>query len=787
MKIAVGKSRKDKSWKTIEISREELRERLSNTHRTHETMTDYKAAKKDERDAIKDIGGFVGGALSNGRRRRDSVKSRSLVTLDADYAKAGIWDFVTMALDCEVYCYSTHSHTPTLPRLRFVVPLDREVTPEEYEPIARMIAQDIGINQFDVTTYEASRLMYWPSTSADGEFFYKEQLGSLLCADDVLARYTDWHDTLEWPIADREEKVRAKSAKAQGEPTEKPGNVGLFCRTYDVYSAIETFLPDIYLPCNEPNRYTYAPGSTSGGIVVYGNGSFSYSHHATDPAGGQLCNAFDLVRLHKFSNLDYEIAPEVPVHKTPSYKAMMEFVNKDAEVRKIKFEELLEDTDDLGDEDWVLKLEPNPNGKGYKHTIENVLLILHNDPELAGKIRMDLFENRGVVEGSLPWTIHTEDTGRFWSDYDQASLLRYLEKYKFLSVGGVIDPALTIVSNENGFHPVRDYLTSLEWDGKPRAEALFIDYLGAEDNSYTRAVTRKWLTAGVRRIMEPGCKFDQMLVLVGAQGIGKSFLARQLSKGWFTDTEIKLSGGKEPLEALRGKWIVEWAELTGLRKSEVESIKSYISSQVDSYRPAYARHVQDFKRQAIFIGSTNDGGFLRDATGNRRFWPIRVRADKTDPTKVFRELTDAMVDQIWAEAMEYHKKGETLYLDYSISKAAILIQEEFMEDNPWIGMVEGYLDLPLPEGWEDMDTSERRLFAQGHEFSIAVPTRLRTEFSLPDIDWEMNGKMPGDRKNHETKEMHAQLMRLKNWERTKRGRTKHFGIQYIYTRKNDGL
>lgn len=788
MKISIGRSRKDMNWRVVEMTREELRQRLSQTYRTRETMNEYKAMKKSEKDKIKDIGGFVGGDIEGGRRKRDAVKSRSLITLDADYAQPGLWDVVTLIFDYEIYCYSTHSHTPNAPRLRFVIPLDREVSPEEYEPLARLVAQDLGINQFDVTTYEACRLMYWPSTSSDGEFFYREQLGDLLPVDETLARYKDWRNTLEWPLADQEQSVQLKSAKAQGEPTEKPGVVGLFCRAYDIPEAIEKFLPDVYEPCDVPNRYTYTGGSTAAGVVLYQDGKFSYSHHATDPAGGKLCNAFDLVRLHKYADLDYKSLPKTPVNKLPSFVAMQKLVNEDEQVRRLQFEEMLGDDgkellEDSENGDWMLALEPNSNGKGYVSTIENLLVILNNDPRVKDRIRMNTFENRIVIEGRLPWTIDSPDRCQYWDDYDTASLLRYLERYKFYNISKQVEYAITITANEHSFHPVREYLTSLTWDGVPRVDTMLVDYLNAEDSEYTRTVTRKWVVAGVRRIMEPGCKFDNMLVLVGAQGLGKSYLARKLSKGWFTDTEIKPTGGKEPLEALRGKWIVEWAELTGMKKAEIESIKSYISSQVDSYRPAYGRHVQDFKRQAIFLGSTNDTEFLRDTTGNRRFWPVKVKRQEEDPMKLFRDLTDEVVDQIWAEAMELNKAGETLYLTPEMSAKAEEIQVGHMEDNPWLGMVEGYLDRPLPEGWEDMDLSERRGFAQGHIYPIADPPVYRQEFSLPEIDWELSGVMPGVRKNYEIKEMHNQFSRLKGWERGTRVRTKFFGRQTIYRRK----
>ena len=286
MRISIGTSRKDTHWKVSDLDWTQLLARLSKPVITPETLAEYRAMSKDDKSARKDVGGFVGGVVNGGRRTKNNIACRTLVTLDADYARKNAWESISVMLDYRMCCYSTHSHTPDNPRLRFVIPLDREVTPEEYEPIARKVAYDCGIEQFDVTTYDVGRLMYWPSCPKDVPFEFHAQDGPLLSADEVLATYHDWHDTHEWPIATSETVVKAKSAKAQGDPETKPGMVGVFCRTYDVPAAIDTFLPDVYAPCEDKNRYTYLGGSTVGGLALYENGKFAYSHHATDPASG---------------------------------------------------------------------------------------------------------------------------------------------------------------------------------------------------------------------------------------------------------------------------------------------------------------------------------------------------------------------------------------------------------------------------------------------------------------------------------------------------------------------
>lgn len=170
MKIAVGNSRMDKKWKNQDISWADLCARCGSTIRTTETVEEYRKLKKGQQDGIKDVGGFVGGHLREGRRKNGMVLCRSLLTLDMDYGTPDIWDEITLFHDFKCCVYSTHKHTPEHPRLRLLIPLKREISEEEYPAVARMVAKEIGIDLFDDTTYEASRLMYWPSTSSNGEF-----------------------------------------------------------------------------------------------------------------------------------------------------------------------------------------------------------------------------------------------------------------------------------------------------------------------------------------------------------------------------------------------------------------------------------------------------------------------------------------------------------------------------------------------------------------------------------------------------------------------------------------
>lgn len=314
---------------------------------TQETLADYKKMPRTRQDDIKDVGGFVGGWLKQGKRKRGYVQQRSLIVLDADSTTLDLWEDVQLLFDHAVAVYTTHSHKAKGPRYRLVFPLSRPVTAEEYEPIARKLAEIFGMDNFDDTTYQAERLQYWPSHSIDAEYFTDHLDLSWTDPDEILSRYEDWHDSSFWPESSRGHSIRETQAKKAGDPLTKKGIVGAFCRTYDIVSAIETFLPDVYGSTGHEDRWTYLEGSTAGGLVIY-DGKFAYSHHGTDPVGDQLANAFDLVRIHKFGDLDDDVKPNTPPQKMKSYRAMNEFLQDDKLVmEQMAKDRLGEATDDF--------------------------------------------------------------------------------------------------------------------------------------------------------------------------------------------------------------------------------------------------------------------------------------------------------------------------------------------------------------------------------------------------------------------------------------------------------
>ena len=639
LKIAYGSSCFAKVWPNKTITFDALCERLKNTIRTPETVEEYPKLSKAERDRAKDKGGMVGGWLKQGRRKAANVECRSMLTHDVDSADPDFLERYRMLNQYASCLYSTHSHTPEAPRYRIITPLTRDVSPEEYLALTRLLAKEWGIDCVDSCSYRAHQLMYWPTTPSNGEYVFERFDGAWLNPDAFLSAHPGWRDVSLLPTSSRESTLIDRQRKQQADPLAKPGIVGAFCRTYSIEEAIDTFLSDVYQPSAMAGRYDYVPADSSAGVVLY-DGKFAYSHHSTDPACGQLLNAFDLVRIHRFRNLDDKASADTAPSKLPSYKAMCDFAVQDAGVKKTLAEDRAAQAQEefKADDNWQAQLDLERNGT-IKDTMANISAILRHDPKLQG-IVYNQFSNLLDVREALPW----QQVKPGWSDTDLACAKLYFERcYGIWSPTKFKDALLAVTSAERLYHPVRDYLGSLVWDGMPRLDALLIDYLGADDTPYVRAATRKTLTAGVARIYEPGVKFDSILVLNGPQGIGKSTFFARLGKKWYSDSlTIADMKDKTAPEKLQGYWLLEISELAGMKKMDVETVKSFITRTDDKYRQSYGVSVESHPRSCIIVGTTNsDGGFLRDITGNRRFWPVHVPGGSAQT--VFA-LTQSMVD-----------------------------------------------------------------------------------------------------------------------------------------------
>lgn len=762
--VSLGGSRKALSWAETSIRWSALAERLRTPVRGTESHAAYLRMPKARQDALKDIGGFVGGTLRNGRRRAGNVTGRDLVTLDLDAIPAGGTTATlerVSALGCAACVYSTRKHDPEHPRLRVVLPLERTVTAEEYEPIARRLGEWLGIACCDPTTFQSYRLMYWPSASADSEYIFEVFDEPFLKAGEVLGTYRDWKDVAGWPQAPGQAAERRRAAR-QEDPTAKGGLIGAFCRTYGIRRAMDELIPGAYEPTDDPDRYTFTGGSTSGGAIVYED-KWLYSHHATDPAGGKLANAWDLVRLHLYGARDEDARPDTPVNRLPSSQAMAERAQALPEVRLALLDEGRERlAQDFGapdpDGDWRTALEMNRNGR-VAGSLSNLRIILDNDPFLA-PVSLDTFQQRCLVRGPLPW-----DEGgelRDWADADDTGAAWYLEKAYGITDLRRVKMAVDGYLAAHRTDALQEYLDGLTWDGTPRVDTLLVKYLLADDTPYTRAVTRKTLVAAVARAREPGRKFDTVLTLVGAQGIAKSLLAATLGGEWYNDN-IQAFTGKEASEQLRGVWIVEIPEVDRFSaKYEAAAVKQFITRQDDIYREAYGRRTGSHPRRCVFIATTNAPNFLTDAGGNRRWWIVPCRATARRRGADIAQLRRDR-DQVWAEAEEYYRAGEPLTLGAELQADAAGAQEQAMEDDPWRGMIAEFVARRVPADWE-MRPPEARILWWNDEFGqrgTALVERRRV--CVAEIWCELFGRDRASLDGRASRRIAGLLRRLPGW------------------------
>lgn len=786
--LSVAGSSASLKWSTVRYTWEDFLERLNRDIRSTETMRNFDRLDRTARANLKDVGGYMAGELSGARRLKSAVLSRSMITLDVDYADSLFpVEFETRFPGVAAVIYNTRSDREKSRRFRVVIPFAEEVQDAaQYEAAARKMAELLGIDLFDPTTFQAERMMYWQSLSSDQPKVFEVFDGEPISADYLLSLYgnnEEWRDIRNWAFkSDQEKETRAIVGKAMAQnPKEKAGLVGAFCRAYSVPAAIEKYLSDVYEIAPGNDRYTYKAGHSVGGMIVFDD-LFCFSYHSTDPiSDGRAYNAYDLVRVHKFGHLG----------KEDSTKEMNRLVCADKECVKdmVTPDADLDDFDDYGDAvksdstEEVTELVWDLDGKGNKQvTVNNFVNAFKSDPLLNGLLAYDMLKET-IVFTRPSFTAKGSKKGDLVNDTDISIIKGRIERMHGIYNDAKLNDAIEQVSSDNAFHPIKLYLESLTWDGVPRIDTFLVDYMGAEDNAYTREAFRKMLLAAVTRIYEPGRKFDTALVFYSEQGVGKSTLIQRLSKGWFNDSLTSLSG-KESYEAIQFAWLVELAELSALRKSDVEAVKNFISKREDTYRGAYARRVKTHKRQCVFFGSTNDDEFLKDATGNRRFFPVEVK--RTRKTRlIFEPEFDAIVDQLWAEAMEGYMLGEALTLSDEAEAIAGGTREEFTEHTPIQGLIEEYLDRLFPADYEDRFLAQRLDFLNGDLGEEGTETK--NSFSLIELWTEALGRRKDEYTVVKARELSNAVKALKGWKRDKQARQKIYGPQVIYRRVGAGI
>ena len=764
----------------------EFRKFFTKPIRTKETFEEFRKLSREKQFELKSIGGwFYRAHIEGGRRTSKSGRPTDIFTLDIDFATPDFIDLLELGLMlplCEFIAHSTRRHTPDTPRLRIIGFFSRPVAQDEYDAIVRIIAHkfDPDMVMVDGASFRRAQMMFLPTASIDAPYLYYQSEGKLFDPDQILEEFErkvgDWRDNSLLPRVEGE-RIRLIAEKAE-DPKKKRGPVGNFCRAYNIHEAIKKFLPDVYKPIDGNSdipRYTYLAGTTTGGAVVLDGGLFLYSHHSSDPCADTLVNSFDLVRINKFADLDEGVSKEAPITRSPSYKAMLEFIAEDPSYKREQVKSNYDQQamfDDVSDDywsesgdtgkrndkvpvsdprytdnkhqtdldellgpapakfgtvvppkDWLLDVELNKAGNIVQN-LPNAQVIIRNDPRLFGVIGFNEFMNGVVLRRDIlskmdsvpPAYCRDKTRGEVWQDYHDITVRAILAAPNGKGKGGYgidklpdrdLRTALELTARLNTFHPIKDYLKwcheDLEWDEIERVETFFVDYLGVPDGLYAREAAKAVLVASVARIHEPGHKFDYAPVIQGPQGIRKSTLIETLYGAEnFGELTCNLRDTQKIAETIGGIWGMEFPELASFYKSDHNDAKQFLSAKEDRVRMAYDRRVSVFPRQATFWGTTNDKKYLKDPTGNRRWWPMLCNVNQIDTVKLSAER-----DQIWAEAMAIYKTMREkqpvgalpLYLTSSEAQdEANRLQTEArarLVSEDWADMIKEWADTPI--------------------------------------------------------------------------------------------
>lgn len=651
--ISVGNSRKATNWQPLTLTVSELYSRLEVPVRSTETLAEYMSMSKTEQDNRKDIGGFVGGRLKGPRRKADNVVDRCLLALDIDHLPADA--FVQLfpkldALGCGYCLNSTRKHCLQAPRGRLWIVTDRVMSVEEHGCVSRWIADRIGMSWMDSTTFEASRLMYWPSCCADGEYIFRYADKPFLSVETVLKGcsilWGDWRDISHWPKHPNELHAATPGTKQQ-DPREKNGAIGAFCRLYPFERVLDELLPGIYEPTAEENRYSYAQGTTTGGAIVFDDGLFLQSYHSTDPANGYH-NMFDLVRLHKFGTQDAAALPDTPGSQLPSYKAALDYIKALPDVQEALSQEIAAEAK-AAFSPFVLDGEPDTAACDKLATFEgqSINLEIVRSVMTACKYSIRCNQITGLSEVSgLP---------RQFSTGNSLNTLPIVLKdaLKAVKIKGANDQAISgylgVIADEGRFNPVCDMLRGQSWDGEDRLNTTY-QILGLTD-PFDKTLVRKWMIQCVALAFNDEYSpigAEGVLTLQGEQGIGKTELFRRLAvdPAWFAEGVSLDMGNKDSILKSISCWICELGELDSTTRREQSALKGHLTAATDNIRAPYARAATRTPRRTSFCATVNPDAFLTDPTGNRRYWVIPIRVLDLDK---LLSLDRGWFQKLWAQ------------------------------------------------------------------------------------------------------------------------------------------
>lgn len=743
MHIASAPYAHSKTWTAGTISFEEL------------------ASWLDEPALTKECGGYLLGQLAGGRRSKRTVLARDAITLDADSARSDLPELVEM-LGYQAIAHTTFRSTPTDPRYRLIFPTDRPMSAREYAVAATALMSLLGADQFDPGSAQAERFMFRPSTQAPEYWHSLVVEGDPVSVDALLA---ESGEEVDYTGATPPQGSRKR------DPLELPGTIGAFNRCYTIGDAIERFeLP--YTPVSE-GIWKLVGAKSTAGLHEIAPG-LAFSHHATDPAFNQTCSAFDLVRLHKFGELDAFAEPKTPVSRLPSTEKMLE--------EAIAIPEVLNEATGA---DFEAELYNDPDA--YKnHLVRDkrtgAMKDVWQNWELLRRyffpsVRYNERTLNVEIDGNpldLPWR-GERHSSTSWNDADLYGLCHTIEAdFGLRPSRPFVSELILTAAQKHRYDPVRDWLLTLQWDGLPRVEMCLP---GVEDTPYNRLVARKTMVAAVARAFDPGVKWDHITIFYGGEGLGKTHWIDTMARGW--SAPLGRIGDKDTLLTMRRSWITVADEGVSLKKADSDALKSFITTREDVFREPYGIEVQAHPRGNVFWGTTNDPVFLRAQAGNRRFLVVHSK-NSLD----FDALTDDYVSQVWAEAVMMYQAGEQLYLNETESELVTYGRARYVEESALMGLIVEWLETPVPEGYLSWSVPDRCLWRAENASGVADrPGEMLLESVCTAQLWaEMLERKPGTASRVDLLELSNALSELGWRVAPKPRRFRHYGPQRAFTR-----
>lgn len=696
---------------------------------------------------------FIAGTLteraSKGNRylrNNSSLIHRTLIVLDFDNINVDAETFKQAVhaglAEFSYYLYPTKSHTPENPRYRLIVKPERNFIQAEHKPLIREIESRIGIKTGDNANETWSQMNGLPVAIGITE-------------DDFRASCVVNHGE-PYPI--NVEIIKDEPESAHRIEIVKSIPDELSHAIMKNYVSKEAF--HLHDRANYLSALMVIVNATQTGEISIEDGkSFAEMLACGNPEWAE----------NNINDFKRELKTVVRTDKT-----FMEKFDYYGEVKNLD-STLTEYARETGLDDWKENLIRNKK-EPYNviRNIKNLELMILHDENLKDILMYNEFAQ--VVEKAkmFPWE---QSYNQYLTDDDLGELKIYLSKKYGVEYGkeNLFDVTLS-VAKRSSFHPIKSIFEVTQWDGVERAETIFIDYLGADDNEYMRLVAKKWLVGAISRIYQAGIKFEIVPVITGKQGAGKSTLASKLGGKFFSD-DLKDMKSKDSKEFLRGSWIIELGELSAMKNSETEEIKAFISSTKDRYRPSYGRITNDYPRTCVFIATSNDNRYLKDMTGARRFFPVPV--DAQERNKDVFTLDAETVHQIWAEAFTFYNAGETCYFTKEQEKLAEPYRDDATEEDAVTMAIHEYLDIPLPDYWETCTLSEKRNYIQsvmGNMRDVKLGTNIRQRVTLKEIRSELFERDPNEelRGNGETRKMNLIITNTSGW---KPARWREYGKQ----------